>query len=133
MTNELSSVIDKWFRIGIQLGLDESKLSQIEADHHGVDRCFSEVISFWLKGNTQIPVTWESLIEMLETSFVNEKGLSKRLRGKGGFTDHLEVLATASSSNDPIVGTDTLKPGLTSSLTTPGTYMYMHASISRLA
>ena len=120
VTNELSSVIDKWFRIGVQLGLSEIKLKQIEADHHNVDRYFSEVIGFWLKGNTQVPVTWESLVETLETPFVDEKGLAKRLKEKQGLMEPVGVLAAASSSNLPSVGTGTLRPGPTSSLTTLG-------------
>ena len=76
--------MDKWFQIGVQLGLSETKLHQIESDHRTAERCFSEVIIFWLKGNTQVAVTWKSLVEVLESSFVNEKGLAKRLREKDG-------------------------------------------------
>ena len=73
-------MIDKWFRIGIQLGLNESKLRQIGADYHTVDMRFTEVISFWLNGNTPVPVSWKSLVEILEQPFVGEKGLAMRLR-----------------------------------------------------
>lgn len=102
MTNELCSVIDKWFRIGVQLGLDETKLNQIEADHRNVDRRFSEVISFWLNGNTPVAVTWKSLAEVLESPFVNEKGLARRLREKGGLVEPVEVLAAAESGVDEV-------------------------------
>ena len=101
MTNELSSVIDKWFRIGVQLGIDETKLNQIEADYRSVDRYFSEVINFWLKGNTQVAVTWKSLVEILETPFVNEKGLAKRLREKGGLLEPVEVPPATTPSSQP--------------------------------
>ena len=84
ITNELGSVIDKWFEIGVQLRLSEAKLRQIEADHHTVNRYFSEVISFWFNGNTQVAVSWKSLVEVLESPFVDEKGLAKKLREKGG-------------------------------------------------
>ena len=84
ITSELSSVIDKWFQIGVQLGVSESKLRQIESNHNTVERCFSEVISFWLNGNTQVAPTWKSLVVVLELSFVDEKGLAKKLREKGG-------------------------------------------------
>jgi hypothetical protein len=83
ITNELGSVIDKWFQIGIQLGLSEFKLRQIRADCHTVHMCFTEVISFWLNGNTKVAVSWESLVEVLESSFVDEKGLASSLREKG--------------------------------------------------
>ena len=80
-------MIDKWFRIGVQLGLSESKLRQIGADYHTVDMCFAEVISFWLNGNTTVAMSWKSLVEVLESPFVDEKGLAKRLREKGGMVE----------------------------------------------
>lgn len=84
MINELDSVVSKWFQIGIQLGVSESRLHQIEADHRTSDRCLSEVIIFWLNGNTNADITWESLITALEASGVNEKGLAKSLIQKYG-------------------------------------------------
>ena len=84
ITNELGSVIDKWFLIGIRLGVSEAKLRQIEANYHTVERCFSEMISFWLNGNTRVAVSWRSLIDALESQFVNEKGLANQLREKVG-------------------------------------------------
>jgi hypothetical protein len=84
ITNELGSVIDKWFQIGVQLGVGESKLRQIETDYHTLDRRFSEMISFWLNGNTQVDVTWMSLVQVLESRFVSEKGLANQLREKAG-------------------------------------------------
>ena len=83
-------MIDKWFQIGVQLGLSESKLRQIESNHRTVERCFSEVISFWLNGNTQVAVSWNSLIDILESPFVNEKGLADKLREKSGLEVHDE-------------------------------------------
>ena len=82
--NELGSVASKWFQIGIQLGVSETRLHQIEADHRTADRCFSEVIIFWLNGNTNTDVNWESLIGALKASVVNEKGLAKSLIQKYG-------------------------------------------------
>ena len=81
-------MIDKWFLIGVQLGLSEAKLRQIEADYHSVGRCFSEVISFWLNGNTEVAVSWKLLVEVLESPFVDEKGLAKKLREKRGLELH---------------------------------------------
>ena len=94
MTNELGSVVDKWFQIGVQLGVSESKLREIEADHHTAQRRFSEVISFWIRGNTHVPVTWKSLSQLLESSFVNERGLANKLRDKCG----IEVIEIPSST-----------------------------------
>ena len=84
ITNEFGSVIDKWFQIGVQLGVSEAKLHQIEANYRTVERCFSEMISFCLNGNTRVAVSWKSLIDALESQFVNEKGLANQLREKIG-------------------------------------------------
>ena len=87
ITSELGSVIHKWFQIGVQLGVSESKLHQIESNHNTVERRFSEVISFWLNGNTQVATNWKSLVAILESSFVDEKGLANKLREKGGMME----------------------------------------------
>ena len=84
MINELGSVVSKWFQIGIQLGVSESRLHQIEADHRTANRCLSEVIIFWLSGNTNADVTWETLTMALEASAVDERGLAKNLIQKYG-------------------------------------------------
>ena len=94
VTNELGSVVDKWFQIGVQLGVSESKLREIEADHHTAQRRFSMVISFWIRGNTHVPVTWKLLIQVLESSFVNEQGLANELREKCG----MEVIESSPST-----------------------------------
>ena len=94
MTNELGSVVDKWFQIGVQLGVSEAKLREIEADHHTAQRRFSEVISFWIRGNTHVPVTWKSLIQVLESLFVIERGLANKLRKKCG----MEIIESSPST-----------------------------------
>ena len=92
-------MIDKWFQIGVQLGVSESKLRQIESDYHTLDRRFSEMISFWLNGNTQVPVTWMSLVEVLDSCFVNEKGLANQLREKAGLKLESNKEALLSTGN----------------------------------
>lgn len=84
VNHELAYVRGKWYDIGVQLDLSVAKLHEIEIDYHFMHRRFAEVINFWLKGNTLIPVTWESLIDALESPPVNERGLAKKLREKMG-------------------------------------------------
>ena len=84
ITNKLVSVMAKWYRIGIQLGVDQAKLKEIKNNYQTADRCFSEVVKFWLRGNTRVAVSWESLVEILEQPFIGEKELAMRLREKGG-------------------------------------------------
>ena len=84
LTNELVSVMAKWYYIGVQLGVDGAKLKEIENNYQTTDRRFSEVIKFWLRGNASAAVSWKSLVEVLESPIVGEKGLAMRLRKKGG-------------------------------------------------
>ena len=84
VTNELVSVMAKWYRIGVQLGVNDAKLEEIENNYQTTDRRFPEVIKFWLRGNASAAVSWESLVEVLEQPYVGEKGLAMRLREKGG-------------------------------------------------
>jgi hypothetical protein len=84
VTNELGSVMAKYYSIGVQLGVPETKIEEIEMNHPTTDRRFSEVIKYWLRGNTSVAVSWESLVEVLGLLFVGEKGLARRLREKGG-------------------------------------------------
>ena len=74
----------KWYSIGIQLGIVHAKLNEFEINYRAADRCFIEVINFWLKGNTPVPVSWKSLVEILELDCIGEKGLATRLREKEG-------------------------------------------------
>ena len=84
ITSELGSVMAKWYPIGIQLGVDQAKLKVFEINYRTADRCFAEVISFWLSGNTPVPVSWISLVKILEQPYIGEKGLATRLREKRG-------------------------------------------------
>ena len=86
VTNELVSVMAKWYHIGVQLGVNPAKLEEIETNYQKADRRFSEVIKFWLRRNirSRVAVSWESLVEVLESPFVDEEGLAMRLREKGG-------------------------------------------------
>ena len=88
VSNELVLVMAKWYRIGVQLGVNEARLEEIENDYQATNRRFSEVIRFWLRGNALAAVSWESLIEVLETPSVCEEGLAMKLREKGGMFNY---------------------------------------------
>ena len=64
MQNELHE-INNWYLLGIQLGVDTSKLDQFEANHRGdVERCKVDVVQHWLS-NVDIP-TWRSLADAVQ-------------------------------------------------------------------
>ena len=79
LTEKLADVFSEFFGIGLQLGIDESKLKEFEHNYQSAGRRFSEVISYWLRRNTDTPVTWESLITVLKSRSVNQKGLAQSL------------------------------------------------------
>ena len=82
LSSELSAVQSKWYEMGIQLGITKDKLDTFNEDHGKVARCFLATLNYWVDGNTDVPVSWESIIKVLNDPFVNEPAMSNRLRGK---------------------------------------------------
>ena len=72
----------KWFRIGIQLGIKGSKLKTYEENYSSTYRCLMETTSYWLGGNTNVPVSWESVVTVLNDPSVDESGIAKQIQEK---------------------------------------------------
>ena len=68
----------KWRKICIQLGIPNSQLLQFEKD----DDPIIASLDYWLNGNTDVPITWRSMVAALESASVGEHGLAKVLREK---------------------------------------------------
>ena len=68
----------KWRKICIQLDIPNSKLHQYEKDGDSI----TNGLDYWLNGNTDVPVTWESVVAALDAPDVDEPGLAKILREK---------------------------------------------------
>ena len=77
--NELATVSHEARKIGIELGIPKHKIKQFEMDR---DNAFSDIMDYWLKENTEVPTTWESLVNALESPNVEEVGLARFLRKK---------------------------------------------------
>ena len=41
---------------------------------------FIEAVDYWLEGNTDISITWGTIVSALESKYVSECGLAKELR-----------------------------------------------------
>ena len=81
LSNELATVVSKYFPIGIQLGVPDHQIKVFESSYNSdASRCFSEVISYWLK-NVKA-VSWDSIVTALESQSVNEKTLASELSEK---------------------------------------------------
>jgi hypothetical protein len=64
-----------WFDLGIQLGIKEAKLKDIEASGNNVRTCFMEMLSTWL----EMAPSWENLMTALESTSVHND-LAARIR-----------------------------------------------------
>ena len=69
----------KWWDIGMKLRILYCKLKEFEKEANPL----SAVINYWLNGNVKdVPVTWRSLVAVLESSIVDERGLAKTIMEK---------------------------------------------------
>lgn len=79
LCNELGEVKRRAYEIGIQLGITHSKLKELQHD----ENLLAAALDYWLSGNVpDIPVTWKSILDALESKFVNETGCAERIRAK---------------------------------------------------
>ena len=78
LMEKLNSVKSKWHLIGICLGIELSQLNVIEDQYSDIGRRLSETLQYWLDGNTEVPVCWESIVAAIES--VDKKGLADQLR-----------------------------------------------------
>ena len=69
----------KWKDIGLRLDIPFHILREFEEKQNP----FSEVIYYWLNGNVEdVPVTWRSIVAVLASSTVEERGLAKTITHK---------------------------------------------------
>ena len=82
LTRELSPAKDKWHEIGVQLQIELSHLSDIEDKYSMNERRLTEMLGYWLDGNTDVPICWESILKCLRAATVNKRGLAQELKQK---------------------------------------------------
>ena len=71
--------VARWHTLGIQLGMTEDEIKEIEQDHPGdTARRRTAMLDKWLKKQTS--PSWESIIDALEN--MSEKRLANKLRNK---------------------------------------------------
>lgn len=79
--NELGEVKWKFLEIGVQLGISRNKLMEFKEQRDPL----AASIHYWLAGNVkdaQIPLSWSSIVNALESSHVDELGLGRKIRAK---------------------------------------------------
>ena len=82
LTSELSPAKNKWHEIGVQLKIELSHLNDIEDMHTTSERRMTEMLGYWLDGNTEAPICWESILKCLRAPTVNKRGLAEELKQK---------------------------------------------------
>ena len=79
LCNELGEVKHKAYEVGIQLGISHSKLMELKQQGD----LLAGVLDCWLSGNApDIPITWESVVEALESTYVGETGCANKIKAK---------------------------------------------------
>ena len=82
--NIIEHLAPQWKQFGLYLDFDHtgSHLDLIEAEHahepHRVVACCREMFKHWLEGNGVQPVTWRTLIELLD--HCNERFLVEQIK-----------------------------------------------------
>ena len=73
---ELAEVENKFIKIGVQLGIPRYKLMEFKKD----DDPLSAMIDYWFSGNVEgVHVSWQSIVDALQTSYVGESGLAEKI------------------------------------------------------
>lgn len=83
----------KWHDIGLQLSIEPHVLERIELDHKddGPGRLLTETLLFWLRENTDVPVSWQSLINILKSPSVKETNLASQIQSLVFESNHSEI------------------------------------------
>ena len=98
LQEELHAKRDKCQDIGIQLGLDDDALRQIEERHPDSSNQLRHVLRLWLgKGDA----SWSKLVTVLRHPVIDEKVLAEKLEAK-----YCPSLATQSSKTSLVADLD---------------------------
>ena len=84
----LQSVAQKWYTLGLQLGLSGTTLHAVESETGKELSYLSEMLKLWLEREDPRP-SWRALIEALKNN--NETELANRLQEQYGEWCHLLV------------------------------------------
>ena len=75
----LSAVSDKWYEIGVLLGVPDSDLNGLTTGNLSNTVKLSKVLQKWIKLRNN-PVKWESVIAVVEGPVVQNRDLGLRIR-----------------------------------------------------
>ena len=78
---------DKWYGIGLRLGLTQTVLKGLEQEYQKTEEMLREMLGHWLKQVTPAP-TWDALFQALRSKTVNEPSLAEQLLEKHHILPH---------------------------------------------
>lgn len=79
---ELSEITDKWFGLGLALGLKDSTLRGIETDKITVDERKREMARSWLQKKDKCTPSWLALVEALKDTLVQHTVVAEKIEQK---------------------------------------------------
>lgn len=59
------------------MGVPHSKLKELQEGN-----ILAPTLDYWLSGNTDVPITWESVVRALESNYVKEGGCANKIKVK---------------------------------------------------
>ena len=77
-----SKIPSKWKRVGVALGLTQSRIDAIDNHRRGDPfECFSDVFKYWQSESTpEQPANWAFLISVLRSYTVGEETLAEHIQ-----------------------------------------------------
>ena len=80
--NAVWAARNKWYDIGIQLGLKATDLDEIEENYpRNIGKCFSKMLMLWLRG-VNPPPTWSAMVDALKIPAVGLGDLAEEVESK---------------------------------------------------
>ena len=79
VTQELTSMREKWQYIGEQLGVEQDSLRHISTKHSDPGDHLKEVLNEWFRS---CATTWKHIVDVLRTPHIGESHLADNLEAK---------------------------------------------------
>ena len=76
MLEATAEVQRQWEELGIALGLDRTKLTEISQTHHSILQRHYHLMRFWI---TDVGASWGALVRALKSEVLNEEELAKKI------------------------------------------------------
>ena len=83
INNVAAKIPAKWYNFGVQLNIPTGTLNAVHYRRTALE-CFMEVFSIWKRSLSREPISWDTVIAVLESPRIDERKLAAGLRAKYG-------------------------------------------------